>query len=120
MDKLENEMFKYRIGNKSLEENGKITICRCQYGACSPDEALDEIFDIESEIEKISITNVSDEERAVIITIPPRAKLSIDFIKKIRFYLDPQINQSGSVLRPLSYVELLSNGAAEDESGWEW
>lgn len=120
MDKLENEMFKYRIGNRSLEENEKITICRCQYGACTPDEALDAIFEVELENEKAFITNVSDEDRAISITLPKGAKLSIDFVKKIRFYLDTQINQSGSVLRPLSYIELLSNEAAKDESGWEW
>lgn len=48
MDEVNNEEFKYRIGDSSLERNEKTTICRCQYGACSPHEALDAIFDIES------------------------------------------------------------------------
>lgn len=80
--------LKYLLnGSESIEETST-EICRCQFEVCSPKSALEKLFLLTMNESGISISNVSDSDKFVLLKIQPKSIITVDTAKRIELFKD--------------------------------
>lgn len=78
---------KYSIDGKVLNQDEKVEVCRCQYGACSPESALDKMFLVCKSETGINITNSSENDEYVLLKLPSGSQVFVNTAKRIELHL---------------------------------
>ena len=80
--------IKYFIDGEGIIQEDTIAICNCQFEVCSPKCALDELFYIKINESGVSISNTSEDDRCIVLKIPPKSTVTVDAVKRIELIKD--------------------------------
>lgn len=87
--------IKYFIDGDGVIQEDTIAICNRQFEVCSPKCALYELFHIKINESGISISNTSENDRCIVLKIPPKSTITVDAVKRIELIKD--IIESGLI-----------------------
>lgn len=105
---------KYNIDGKTLNQDEKIVVCRCQYGACSPESALDKMFLVSKSDTGIDIINSSENDEFVLLKLPSGSQVTVNTAKRIELYLNTFYTDARNVS-----VNIIREDE-HDEDEWCW